>query len=53
MSATDVRWEDEGAYPWPVGVMKYSSTCTRSSRNRGLRLIRDSSARMPSYCRSR
>lgn len=39
--------------PWPVGVMKYSRTCTRLSRNRGLRLIRDSSARMSSYCRSR
>jgi hypothetical protein len=40
-------------YPWPVGVMKYNMTCTRLSLKRGLRLIRLSSARMSSYCRSR
>ena len=36
-------------YPWPVGVMKYSSAWTRLSLKRGLRLMRDSSARMSSY----
>src|SRR5438045_3106999 len=33
--------------------MKYSIACTRLSLNLGLRLIRDSSAKMSSYCLSR
>ena len=40
-------------HAWPVGEIKYNNACTRLSRKRGLRLIRDSSARMSSYCRSR
>lgn len=40
-------------HPWPVGVMKYSVTWTRLSLKRGLRLMRDSSAKMSSYCLSR
>lgn len=39
--------------PWPVGVMKYKRAWTRLSRNLGLRLILDSSAKMSSYWRSR
>jgi hypothetical protein len=41
------------AYEWPVGVMKYKRACTRLSLNLGLRLMRDSSAKILSYSRSR
>lgn len=47
------KYLDQLTHPCPVGVMKYSMACTRLSLNLGLRLIRDSSAKMSSYCLSR
>jgi hypothetical protein len=37
------------SYAWPVGGIKYNRACTLLSLKRGLRLIRDCSAKMSSY----
>ena len=42
-----------GTHAWPVGEMKYKHACTRLSLNRGFRLMRDCSAKMSSYWRSK